>query len=103
MSYQLDTLIKQMMNDRIAQLNTTMQCTVTNLSPLTVKPIPLIRYTSGDTEYTEIINVKKVKEWGLNSLGAVVEIEIPLQVGDIVLIAFGKNDLSDAIILGVLD
>ncbi len=101
--FELDTLIKRMMRDRLAELNTTMQCTVTSLSPLTVKPIPVKNYITGAVEYPEIGSVKKLKEWGLNSVGSVVEIEIPLQVGSTVLVAFGKDNLSDAIVLGVVD
>ncbi|PKM61627.1 MAG: hypothetical protein CVU99_02385 [Firmicutes bacterium HGW-Firmicutes-4] len=101
--YELDILIKRIIKDRLAELNTTMQCTVTNLSPLSVRPIPVKNYVTGAVEYPEIGSVKKLKEWGLNSAGAVVEIEIPLQVGNTVLVAFGKDNLSDAIILGVVD
>lgn len=99
----LDTVIKQVVNDKINELNTTMQCRVVSFYPLTIQPIPVKKYVTGDMEYPLITNVRKLKAWGFNSEGAVVEIIIPLQVNNIVLVAFGKHDLSDAVILGVLE
>ena len=98
----LDTFVKQLIDDKISVVNTTMLCTIVNLSPLTIQPIPVKKYITGDLKYPLIQNVKKLKEWGLNSIGAVVEIQTPLLVGNIVLVSFDKNNLNDATVLGVV-
>lgn len=104
--YELDTLIKRMMKDRLTELNTTMQCTVMSVSPLKIKPIPVKKYVTGTTEYPEIISAKILKQWvlvgGANFEEVPVAYDIPLNIGDKVIVAFGKDDLSDAVILGVI-
>lgn len=116
----IDVLIKSMIRDSLAELNTTMQCRVVSLSPLTLKPIPTKKYLAGEEEYPLILNPKRFKEWTLQfgdvypnsdyvtdettfSGGEPVSFTYPLYVGDVVLVAFGKRDLTDAVILGVID
>lgn len=99
---ELDTLVKRMIKNSELDLNTTMICTVTKLSPLTVKPDQKKKYASGSQEYPIITGAKKLKEW-ITVDGVVTAVSMPIAVNDKVLVAFGKNDLSDAVILGVID
>lgn len=116
----IDVVIKDMIRDNLAELNTTMQCTVVGLDPLTIKPIPKKPYLAGEEEYPLIVNPLKLKEWTLTlgdvtpnsdfvtddttfSGGMPLAFSYPLFIGDVVLVAFGKKDLTDAVILGVID
>jgi len=85
----LDQVMKTMINDSIAEINTTMQCKVVNLSPLQLKPVGFVRFSNGDVEYPLIVTAKKLS--GVTFLS-----------GDTVLVAFSKKDLTDAVILGVV-
>lgn len=85
----LDQVMKTMINDSIAEINTTMQCTVVSLSPLQLQPIGFKRFANGDQNYPLIVTAKKLS--GVTFLA-----------GDTVLVAFGKKDLTDAVILGVV-
>ncbi|WP_303870446.1 hypothetical protein [Acetobacterium wieringae] len=100
---ELDTLIKRIMDNRIAELNTTMQCKVISVSPkLVIQPIPKKNYVAGEEDYPLIGSAKKLKQWALVN-GSPVPFVLPLNVGDVVLVAFGKKDLTDAVILGVIE
>jgi len=85
----LDQVMKTMINDSIAEVNTTMQCKVVNLSPLQLKPVGFVRFSNGDVEYPLIVTAKRL--YG-----------VTLQLNDTVLVAFGKRDLTDAVVLGVV-
>ncbi|MEA4805078.1 hypothetical protein [Acetobacterium wieringae] len=99
---ELDTLIKRIVDNRLSELNTTMQCKVVSVSPLVVQPIPKKNYVSGEEDYPLIGSAKKLKQWALVN-GSPVPFVLPLNVGDVVLVAFGKKDLTDAVILGVIE
>lgn len=116
----LDKVMKNMIKDNLTELHTTMKCTVISVAPLRIKPIPVKHYVTGDQEYPIIENPKKLKEWTLQfgdvypnsdyvtdettfSGGTPVSFSYPLFVGDVVLVAFAKDNLADAVILGVLD
>ncbi|UYO61801.1 hypothetical protein LNN31_13550 [Acetobacterium wieringae] len=97
----LDKLIKTIVKNEIAEVNTTMRCTVITVSPLVIQPIPKKNYLTGEEDYPLIVSVKKLKQWALVN-GTPTPFILPLNVGDTVLVAFGKKDLSDAVILGVI-
>ena len=116
----LDVVMKSMIMDSVLEMNTTMFCTVVSLSPLTLKPNPVRNYKAGQEEYPLILNPKRLKEWTLTlgdvypnsdyvtdettfSGGTPISFTYPLYIGDVVFVAFGKTDLTDAVILGVLD
>lgn len=98
----LDKLIKTIVKNEIAEVNTTMRCTVITVSPLVIQPIPKKNYLTGEEDYPLIGSAKKLKQWALVN-GSPTPFILPLNVGDTVLVAFGKKDLSDAVILGVIE
>ncbi|MEL7659620.1 hypothetical protein [Acetobacterium wieringae] len=98
----LDKLIKTIVKNEIAEVNTTMRCTVITVSPLVIQPIPKKNYLTGEEDYPLIGSAKKLKQWALVN-GTPTPFILPLNVGDTVLVAFGKKDLSDAVILGVIE
>lgn len=97
----LDDLIKTIIKNTLAEVNTTMRCTVITVSPLVIQPIPKKNYLTGEEDYPLIGSAKKLKQWALVN-GTPTPFILPLNVGDTVLVAFGKKDLSDAVILGVI-
>lgn len=86
----LDDVMKSMIKDSLAELHTTLRCKVVNTSPLTIQPISIKKYVSGDQEYPLILTAKKLRG-------------ITLEVNDIVIVAFDKKELTDAVILGVIE
>ena len=98
----LDEVIKTIAKNILAEVNTTMQCTVVTVSPLVIQPIPKKAYLTGEEDYPLIGSAKKLKQWTLVN-GSPVSFILPLNIGDTVLVAFGKKDLTDAVILGVIE
>lgn len=98
----LDDLIKTITKNTIAEVNTTMRCTVVTVSPLVIQPIPKKNYLTGEEDYPLIGSVKRLKQWALVN-GSPTPFILPLNIGDVVLVAFGKKDLTDAVILGVVE
>lgn len=103
----LDDLIKIIVKNTIAELNTTMVCTVESLSPLVIRPVQKKNYIKGDEDYPPIYGAKILKfctlEGSSNFTDVPVFRALPLAVGNKVLVSFGKHNLSDAIILGVVE
>ncbi len=85
----LDQVIKTIINDSISEINTTMQCRVVNLSPLQLQPVGFRQFANGDVQYPLIVTAKRL--YG-----------VTLQLNDLVLVAFGKDNLTDAVVLGVI-
>jgi hypothetical protein len=98
----LDEVILNIINNEIAAINTTMECEVITASPLTIKPVKSKLYTDESLDYDLIVTARKLKEWALID-GVPVQFEYPLTVGNRVLVAFGKHDLTNAVILGVIE
>ena len=98
----LDDIMKTIVNEKLSEINTTMRCEVLSLLPLTIKPVQEKQYITGGAEYPAVSNVNKIKQWALVE-GSPVAFQMPLSVGNIVLVAFGKKDLTDAVILGVIE
>lgn len=102
----LDDLIKTIVKNKLSELNTTMQCKVVSVTPLVIQPIEKQKYVSGEEDYPLIGSAKVIKQLtmvgGANFTEVPTYVELPLNVGDIVMVAFGKKDLSDAVILGVV-
>ena len=98
----LDEVILNIINNEIATINTTMECEVITVSPLTIKPVQDKIYADSAVSYDLILTARKLKQWGLVE-GAPVGFTYPLAVGDKVLVAFGKHDLTNAVILGVIE
>jgi len=98
----LDEVIKTIAKNILAEVNTTMQCRVISVSPLVIQPIPKKTYLTGEEDYPLIGSAKKLKQWALVN-GSPTPFILPLNVGDTVLVAFGKKDLTDAVILGVIE
>lgn len=98
----LDEVILSIINNKIAEINTTMECEVITASPLTIKPVQTKLYVDESLEYDLIVTARKLKEWTLID-GVPVQFEYPLVVGERVLVAFDKKDLTNAVILGVID
>lgn len=115
----LDVIMKTMIADSINSIFTTMQCTVVSKSPIILKPLERLNYKDGEEEYPLIMNAKALAQWTLTlgdvtpnsdfvtdettfSGGVPISFPLPLKVGDTVLVAFNKRDLTDAVILGVL-
>ena len=115
----IDTIMKSMITDSINGINTTMQCRVVSKSPLTVQPIKPLNYKDGRQEYPLITNPKIIAEWTLTlgdvypnsdyvtdettfSGGTPIKFSYPIEVGDLVLVAIDKFDMTDAVILGVI-
>jgi hypothetical protein len=98
----LDEVILNIINNEIAAINTTMECEVITDSPLTIKPVKSKLYTDESLDYDLIVTARKLKEWALID-GVPVQFEYPLTVGNRVLVAFGKHDLTNAVILGVIE
>lgn len=98
----LDEVILNIIKNEIATINTTMECEVITASPLTIKPVQDKIYTDESVSYDLILTARKLKEWTLID-GVPVKFEYPLVVGERVLVAFGKHDLTNAVILGVIE
>lgn len=115
----LDVVMKNMIKDAIATTNTTMKCRVISKKPIRIQPIKSIKYLTGDEDYPIIDNPSVVKQWTLHlgdvfpngdfvtddttfSGGEPVSFDLPLEEGDTVLVAFDKNNLADATIIGVI-
>ena len=98
----LDEVILNIINNEIATINTTMECEVITVSPLTIKPVQDKIYADESVSYDLIVTARKLKQWGLAE-GTPVSFAYPLKVGDKVLVAFGKHDLTNAVILGVIE
>lgn len=98
----LDDLIKTIVKNKLSELNTTMQCKVVSVAPLVIQPIEKQKYVSGEEDYPLIGSAKKLKQWALVN-GTPTPFILPLNIGDVVLVAFGKKDLTDAVILGVVE
>jgi hypothetical protein len=97
-----DEVLINIIDNKIAEINTTMECEVISASPLTIKPVQAKKYNNGDTDYDLILTARKLKQWGLVE-GVPTAFTYPLTVGDRVLVAFGKHDLTNAVILGVIE
>ena len=97
-----DEVLLNIIDNKIAEINTTMECEVITVSPLTIKPVQAKKYNNGDIGYDLILTARKLKEWTLID-GTPVQFEYPLTVGNRVLVAFGKHDLTNAVILGVIE
>lgn len=98
----LDEVILNIINNEIAAINTTMECEVITTSPLTIRPIQDKIYADSTVSYDLILTARKLKQWGLVE-GVPTAFTYPLTVGDRVLVAFGKHDLTNAVILGVIE
>ena len=98
----LDEVILNIINNEIAAINTTMECEVITITPLTIKPVQDKMYTDSAVSYDLIVTARKLKQWGLVE-GTPVSFAYPLTVGDRVMVAFGKHDLTNAVILGVIE
>ena len=98
----LDEVILNIINNEIATINTTMECEVITVTPLTIKPVQDKIYADESVSYDLIVTARKLKQWGLVS-GVPTAFTYPLTVGDKVLVAFGKHDLTNAVILGVIE
>lgn len=103
----LDDVIKNIVKNELLETNTTMACTVVSVSPLVIQPIPKKNYLKGAEDYPLIGSARTVKlcvmEAGDNFTERPVLYDLPLAVGNKVMVAFGKKDLSDAIVLGVIE
>ena len=98
----LDEVILNIINNEIATINTAMECEVITVSPLTIKPVQDKIYADSAVSYDLIVTARKLKQWGLVE-GVPTSFTYPLTVGDRVLVAFGKHDLTNAVILGVIE
>lgn len=98
----LDETIKTIVKNMLLEVNTTMRCRVISTAPLVIQPIPMIDYAAGAEPYPMIASVSKLKQWTLVN-GIATAFAMPLNAGDTVLVAFGKKDLTDAVILGVIE
>jgi hypothetical protein len=98
----LDEVILNIINNEIATINTTMECEVITVTPLTIKPVQDKIYADSAVSYDLIVTARKLKEWTLVD-GIPTAFIYPLTVGDRVLVAFGKHDLTNAVILGVIE
>ena len=98
----LDEVILNIINNEIATINTTMECEVVTVTPLTIRPIQDKIYADESVSYDLIVTAKKLKQWWLVE-GVPTAFTYPLSVGDLVLVAFGKHDLTNAVILGVIE
>lgn len=98
----LDEVILNIINNEIATINTAMECEVITVSPLTIKPVQDKIYADESVSYDLIVTARKLKQWGLAE-GVPTAFSYPLTVGDKVLVAFGKHDLTNAVILGVIE
>ena len=98
----LDEVILNIINNEIATINTTMECEVITVTPLTIKPVQDKIYADSAVSYDLIVTARKLKQWVLVS-GVPTAFTYPLAVGDKVLVAFGKHDLTNAVILGVIE
>lgn len=98
----LDEVILNIINNEIATINTTMECEVVTVTPLTIKPVQDKIYADSAVSYDLIVTARKMKEWTLVD-GTPTAFTYPLTVGDRVLVAFGKHDLTNTVILGVIE
>jgi hypothetical protein len=98
----LDEVILNIIKNEIAAINTTMECEVITASPLTIKPVQSKLYADESLDYDLILTARKLKEWTLID-GVPVQFEYPLASGNRVLVAFDKKDLTNAVILGVIE
>ena len=87
----LDEVILSMIHESFSELNTTMRCRVISTSPLTIQPVPVRKYISGDQEYPLIVTANRIKQWGLVE-GVPTAFSLPLNVGDTVMVAFDKKE-----------
>ena len=98
----LDEVILNIINNEIATINTTMECEVITVSPLTIKPVQDKIYADSAVSYDLIVTARKLKQWTLVD-GTPTSFAYPLTTGDRVMVAFGKHDLTNAVILGVIE
>ena len=98
----LDEVILNIINNEIATINTAMECEVITVSPLTIKPVQDKIYADSAVSYDLIVTARKLKEWTLVD-GTPTAFAYPLTVGDRVMVAFGKHDLTNAVRLGVIE
>jgi len=98
----LDEVILNIINNEIATINTTMECEVVTVTPLTIKPIQDKIYADESVSYDLIVTARKLKQWGLVD-GSPTAFTYPLTVRNRVLVAFGNQDLTNAVILGVIE
>ena len=100
----MDEVIKDMMEERLAQLHTCLVCKVISTSPLQVRPKGTRRYRNGKTDQYPVIAVRVLTGW----TGATLN----LNPGDEVVVVFAerpidgtggrRHDLQDGIVLGRL-
>jgi hypothetical protein len=98
----LDEVILNIINNEIATINTTMECEVITVTPLTIKPVQDKIYADSAVSYDLIVTSRKLKQWTLVD-GTPTSFAYPLTTGDRVMVAFGKHDLTNAVILGVIE
>ena len=98
----LDEVILNIINNEIATINTTMECEVITVTPLTIKPVQDKIYADSAVSYDLIVTARKLKQWTLVD-GTPTSFAYPLTTGDRVMVAFGKHDLTNAVILGVIE
>jgi hypothetical protein len=98
----LDEVILNIINNEIATINTTMECEVITVTPLTIKPVQDKMYSDSAVSYDLIVTARKLKQWTLVD-GTPTSFAYPLTTGDRVMVAFGKHDLTNAVILGVIE
>ncbi len=112
----IDKIIKDIVDNKLNNVHTTMICRVTRVNPLQIKPIHKRVLQDGSrVDYPLIDNPYKLGGWiyaddnGTSTIDK--PITLPLSVGDKVIVIFNeygldnsdrKFNISDAIILGKL-
>lgn len=97
----LDSLMKDILGNWSINFNTPMRCTVTSIDPLIIKPIPKKQYKTGDEDYPEIKTANTLLQFSKVD-GVLTSFTLPLNVGDVVLVWFDRDNLTNAVILGVI-